>query len=286
MARAQHAATLLSDGRVLITGAGSNSSTLAELYDPTAGTFGSTGSLLYPHDDSTATLLADGRVLVVGGPGNLLAEVYDPATGKFTYSSNGGATKDFRFSHTATLLPDGRVLIVGGSSRSEWGPGEVLASAELYDPNKGTFELTGSMSVARNLHTATLLPDGRVLITGGENALTPSLSSAEIYDPTTGTFAATGSMVTARTAGTATLLPSGAVFIAGGASGSSGLDVVASVELYDSQTGQFRAAGSMTEPRFAHAATLLPDSRLLITGGYSLRGQAGRELATAELCRL
>ena len=102
-----------------------------------------------------ATLLQDGRVLVVGNggestPSSKVAEVYDPATGRF---SRTGSMKVGRWLHTATLLPDGRVLILGGRSPQD----SVYTSAELYDPRSGTFSSAGSMgegSTAADGHPA------------------------------------------------------------------------------------------------------------------------------------
>lgn len=112
-----------------------------------------------------------------------------------------------RYAHTATLLTNGKVLIVGGYNINLH---NVLNSAELYDPNTGTFSATGNMATARNGHIATLLPNGKVLITGGDNTSTV-LNSPELYDPTTGTFSLTGNMATARIYHSATLLANGKV---------------------------------------------------------------------------
>ena len=101
-----------------------------------------------------------------------------------------GSLGTARSSHTATLLPSGKVLVAGGETDG----GDVLSSAELYDPAAGTWTATGSMGTARELHTATLLPSGKVLVAGGFLPVV-SLTSAELYDPATGTWTATGSLV-------------------------------------------------------------------------------------------
>jgi hypothetical protein len=140
-----------------------------------------------------------------------------------------------RAGHTATLLGSGQVLVVGGNGVSG-GTLTLLASAELYDPTVGTFAATGSLTVARYNHTATLLTNGMALIAGGLDVV--ALASAELYDPSAGTFTATGSMVAGRDSHTATLLGNGEVLIAGGngnaaSSTSSSGYVLASAELYE-----------------------------------------------------
>jgi hypothetical protein len=120
-----------------------------------------------------------------------------------------------RASHTATLLPDGTVLLAGGFQEDGRGRELSIASAEIYDPTSGQFRATGSLREARNSHTATLLPDGTVLLAGGWGS-DGRLASAELYDSTSGQFRATGSLSTPREGMTATLLNDGTVLIAGG----------------------------------------------------------------------
>jgi phosphohistidine swiveling domain-containing protein len=191
VARRQHAATLLQNGMVLLAGGfvpptstGNNDGLVnAELYDPATATFTATGSMRAPRSSLTATLLKSGAVLVAGGPHGFegyfpsnVQDLYDPATGKF--SSTGLMTAARAFCAT-TLLPSGLVLITGGYQ----GGGSYsifLTSAELYDPGTGTCTATASMAAERELHTATALPDGTVLIAGGDSRGS-SLASAELY---------------------------------------------------------------------------------------------------------
>ncbi|MFY9805298.1 MAG: kelch repeat-containing protein [Candidatus Acidiferrales bacterium] len=218
--RGGHTATLLGNGKVLIAGGADQDPTgtglaTAELYDPGANAFTQTGNMTVGRYLDTATLLQNGKVLIVGGAATSTAdpvasaELYDPATGTFTTT---GAMAAGREQHTATLLSDGRVLIAGGLISTGMGDLQPTATAEVYDPTTGTFSTTGTMAEARSLHTATLLPSGKVLVAGGgvEN------STAELYDPAAGTFSITGGMEIGRSGHTATLLPNGSVLVAGG----------------------------------------------------------------------
>src|SRR3972149_1591656 len=140
----------------------------------------------------------------------------------------------------------------------------------------GVFKSLGGMTTMRYNHTATLLPNGKVLITGGwSNGDTP-LSSAELYDPSTGTFVATGSMSTARYDYTTTLLTNGNVLITGGRYNFTDLS---SAELYDPVEGIFTSTGSMSAVRVSHTATLLSNGNVLITGGSG----SSTPLSCAEL---
>jgi hypothetical protein len=267
-------ATLLKDGRVLILGGGAAT---AELYDPATGRFTQTGSPIVNRQFDTATLLKDGRVLIAGGAlantTELLntAELYDPATGKFSQTGSMNVVRGFQ---TATELVDGRVLIAGGRTIAAAGGSEQddVASAEVYDPATGEFSATGSMSRPREGHTATLLPDGRVLVAGGDTVQLVAAStngdtssSAELYDPTTGTFSPTGSMISGRANHTATLLTNGRVLVAGGLS-SGNARPVDSAELYERATGTFSQIGTLLKKADAVSATLLDNGAVLLLG--------------------
>ena len=146
-----------------------------------------------------------------------------------------------------------------------------LASMQPCAATPFEWEYTGSLKTARFHHTATLLPDGRVLVVGGEQAHTP-LASAELYDPATGTWSATGSLNTARYDHTATLLRNGMVLVAGG-----NPDELDSAELYDPATGTWSVTDSLNDGRADHVETLLPNGMVLVAGGTNF------EIDTAEL---
>jgi hypothetical protein len=139
------------------------------------------------------------------------------------------------------------------------------------------FEETGGLANARYEHTATLLPNGNVLVAGGSGR-SGAFTSAELYNPALGTWAATGSLLTARFRHTATLLPNGKVLVAGGRD--SGFNALASAELYDPASGAWTATGSLVTARDYHTATLLPNGKVLVAGGQDSGFNA---LASAEL---
>ncbi len=282
-ARYSHTATLLSRepcgsdcGKVLVVGGvgpGFTELGSAELYNPADATWADAGSIT-PRDGHTATLLADGRVLVVGGldaGGGPLASatVYDPAAGTW---SDGDSLATARASHTATLLEGdcggncGKVLVVGGV-----GATASLSSAELWDPSTGGWSAAGDLTTPTDGHTATLLQDGRVLISGGgsSDGLNPrvTLASAQLFDPKTAAWSNAASLQVPRSLHTATLLGDGSVLAAGGSQ-------LSSAERYhpDGGGGSWSTVSDLTTARDTHAASLLPDGGVLVAGGNTPAG--------------
>jgi hypothetical protein len=281
-ARAQHTATLLTTGKVLMTGGtqsgGFSGLASAELYDPKSGTFIRTGNMDAGRRMHTATLLPDGRVLIVGGYGAAgatlnSAELYDPSSGTFTAAGNMVTA---RGGHSAILLPNSTVLIVGGYGTNAY---PNVAPAEIYDPSSGTFAAAAEY-VARGgcdfCAPSVRLTDGTVLF--------PGQYPAQVYDPVTNSFTPAGMMKDEQSA--ATLLTTGKVLFAGGESDFLGRSATA--ELYDPDMHTFTLIASMAWRRSWHTLTLLPNGQALAAGGEtdSCSGNAcyfAGSLATAEL---
>ncbi len=204
---------------------------------------------------------------------SVLLVMAEPSAGDSGTFQQTGSLHTGRYFHTATLLPNGKVLVAGG--RTGFPSGTIIASAELYDPVTGIWTTTGSLGTARWLDTATLLPNGKVLVVGGQGN-SSTLATTELYDPATGIWTATGNLGSARFEHTATLLPNGKVLVAGGLGNS---NTLASAELYDPATESWTATGSLATARNLFTATLLLSGKALAAGGIGDTGY----LASAEL---
>ena len=277
IARADHWATLLPDGRVLIVGGRScvlcttdPAESSAEFYDPSAGKFTAAEVTLITRGNHEAVVLSDGNLRFLDGialqdgktffANAVSAEIYDPVSDRL--SATGAYAHPAPLSWTTgTLLLDGRVLLTGCAQQCSTGV------TELFDPQNGRFSATGPMKGWLNINTATLLLDGKILFVGNEeNDGLPG--EAEIYDPASGSFTFIGNTTAPHEFSAAVRLLDGTVLIAGGqvpgGAGSSGAD------LYIPATGTFISAGDMTVGRHEHTATLLRDGSVLIAGGYSV----------------
>lgn len=228
------------------------------------------GSLQFPRALHTATLLPDGTIVVVGGTNGLnilgTAEVYDPNSQKSVLAKN--TMRDVRDLHTATLLPNGRVLIAGGFTTNAVSSTSTNG-AEIYYPDTRVFVPTGSMGTARRNHTATSLPDGTVLVVGGQSTTTIT-NTAEIYHSTTGFWTPAANMPAALQQHTATLLRDGRVMVCGGTNAGGPQK---NCYAYNYTNDSWAALANLPVTLYAHTATLLFDGRVLVAGGNNGFGE-------------
>jgi hypothetical protein len=284
--RIGHAAVTLDDGRVMAMGGynpyvpGSGFDpvfTSTEIYDPSARKFTGGPKMNFPRRHHVVTRLRDGKWLLTGGiqlRGNGFGasantEQYDPASNQFT---PGTRMNQGRWLHTATLLNDGRVLIVGGRDNNCTGNCDVysLRTAEIFDPSTGLFTPTADLHISRYGHTATLLPDGRVLILGGESTEviedgSDEVKTTEIYDPASGQFSLGPELILGRSSHTATWLNCGKILLAGGYR-VSGFGTERT-EIFDPSTGTSMEGPAMSEFHIRGTATKLPSGEVLIFAG-------------------
>lgn len=286
--RYYHTATLLDDGRVLVTG-GHNSIVnhapipapvaSTELLDPITGTSTAGPDLNQARGRHTATKTPDGLVFLMGGP--YLIECFDPQSNTVR---GVGALNPPREGHSSVLLPSGKILVVGGGS----------SVCDLFDPATGATQqvgwlhsLDGRTSLDRSSLSAHLMPNGKVLIAGGFGS-TPEwgylgpMKVAEIFDPATNLCTLTTPLNLARCFHGSLTLPDGKIMILGGM----GFDgttrqSLASTEIFDPDTGGFAVGPSMVSPRHDFKIAPLQDGRFYISGGQSYKDNlvTGRSIA-------
>lgn len=213
--------------------------------------------------------LASMTILLIGCGGGGGGNSSSPTGPSFSMISSTMTVP--RAEHTQVTLKDGSVLITGGFSSASF-PGAALNTAELFDPVSNTFTaISNVMQSLRTNHTATLLPDGKVLLAGGQidNNNGNGSDTAELYDPATQTFTAVAARMTSPRGGhAAVLLNDGTVLLMGGFNNSS--TALKTAEIYDPAAKTFTALGAlMNSPRSEFSATLLPDGKVLIAGGQS-----------------
>ncbi len=268
--RSGHTATLLKDGRILLTGGmvsvvGQELPTAsAEIYDPRTNTLAGAAKMSVARAGHTATLLDDGDVLITGGVDERQVtesvELYRAAVGDFVTVAPMQLARE---RHSATLLKNGAVLITGGSIV------QPSNEVEIYNPETRTFRSTGPMNAKRAAQTSTLLPDGQVLITGGAESLNSVLASVEIFDPKSESFKFAGKMQARRYKHSAVLLSNGMVLVLGGADERDWSGRRNSVEIYDPLENRSQIAGNMNRARFKfpNAVVRLSTGEVVVGGG-------------------
>lgn len=250
-----------------------------------SGSWRPAGTTATQHEGHTATLLNDGTVLVAGGgpsgdPGTAV-EIYDPAANSWVA---GPPMATPRTGHTAVRLDDGRVLVIGGMNAGRDAPDTPVASGELYDPATHSWSTAGSMAQARFQPTATVLPDGRVLVTGGYAGAGQVTATAELFDPLGGRWSPAAPMATPRTEHVALLLHNGKVLVAGGvATGDNPDGSLASAELYDFAGNRWDAAAKMPAGHAGPVAAVLRNGDALVAGGVDYQGGFGMAVQAVDL---
>ena len=276
VARSQHTATLLSDGRVLVAGGemdGGSTLFSSEIYDPVQNTWTVAASLNIARKRHTATLLSNGTVLVTGGLSDAgtvsSAEVFDPGANTW---SNTSSMSIARQSHTATVLPNGKVLVAGGAKQANGSAGATVAainSSEIFDPSSNGWTPAPNMAKAHFFHTAILLPNNKVLIASGALTQSPNFTTnpfAELYDYTTNAWTPGGMLATGRSQAVLAQITFGRILVAGGVNGTNRL---ASAELYDSQANSWSGTGALIVGRSLHTATVLSSGQVLVIAGFN-----------------
>ncbi|MBI2392889.1 MAG: hypothetical protein HYV09_25110 [Deltaproteobacteria bacterium] len=247
--RISHAQVLLRSGKVLLAGGSGASS--AELFDPATGASTATGSLSVVREGASATLLPSGKALIAGGSGTSTAELYDEATGKFTVLPSTMSAPHAQ--HGAVLLGDGRVLIIDGQA------------SELFDPSTETFTKGPALSAERDGRTASLLPNGDVVI-GGKSLTLP----LERWDQATSAFSLAGPIVKTVRGQSAAGLPFGRVLFGFGTD-AAGYATQGSAWIFDplGEDGRGATAQTGNAPVARRETIVTPLARggLLVAGG-------------------
>jgi hypothetical protein len=275
---AGHTATLADDGKVVLIGGTRGEPTSSysiDVYDPASGGFRQIGTLRDGRFGHTATRLVDGRILVAGGvttAGTPWAELVNERTGA-SVALPPPARR--RIGHAATPLGNGRVLITGGAVIGEGGA--VSDTAEIFDAATGQFRLVQQrMYMRRANHSATLMPDGRVLILGGLTAPGGSYEIAEIFDPRNEAFTAVGAVDNRERGLHATVqLPDGSVLMLGGETYTT--RALNAVQRFDGTTYASSVLANLLRPRTLVEGAVSRDGRVFLFGG-----EAGEDPVVTE----
>ncbi|MGQ9797729.1 MAG: T9SS type A sorting domain-containing protein [Ignavibacterium sp.] len=262
IARVGHAMVVLPNGDVLVSGNDADSiQSSAEIYEFSTGKWRYTTPMNVPRTLHNLVLLNTGKVLAIGGLMERSCELFDPQTETWTMTDS---IPTFRYGgETVTELADGRIMVAGGHYFDTTSLNYFnLNKVDIYNPITESWSQASSMHLERNNHRATLLSDGRVLVTGG---VSDSLSTcpSEIYNPITNSWELTGNLQEKRSAHAAILLKNGNVFVSGGSSNT--------CEIFDTTINQWVFVDNMLMPRTYHKIYYLNKAdKLLIVGSGML----------------
>ncbi|HET7152830.1 MAG TPA: kelch repeat-containing protein, partial [Candidatus Kapabacteria bacterium] len=229
--------------------------------------------------------LKDGRALSMGGydaNGTPLqsCEIYDPATEKWSETTPMSIA---RARETATVLPNGKVVVIGGEYAGDSYSGTPTNSVEIFDPPTETWSSAGTIIDARQNHTATLLEDGTILLTGGYSGY-GFLNSCEIYDPVSQTSHLVAPLIEERYDHQAILLSTGEALVAGGRIGGTDGIFLNECEIYNPVNNTWRQVDSMSQPRQSgFILTQFSDNTILAAGGRNTSTSAGPGSETLDL---
>jgi|GEM_PF-5645492 len=298
--RSHHTATLLDDGSVLVVGGQSEdhqATNRVEIFDPVDGSWRDVASLSDARYAHTATRLNDGRVLVIGGVNaSSKVEIYDPQNDQWITSADLNVG---RYGHRDVMLPTGHVLALGGYGIATNNL-EVLQSVEFYDVENDSWTEIADLLEPRTSHTATLLPNGLLIVVGGDRSATSEtnmLSSVELLDTTQELQNATwqpGAHLAISIRGhTAIALPksskhsNGALLISGGLTSYGLMNDYSSagVYLYDpdiGEAGYWHTKRALKVSRYNHVSTLLPNNQIFIFGGLEKDTEKRNKLVETE----
>jgi hypothetical protein len=270
LAKREHAAITLKDGRVLVAGGmvpNSTTSSFAEIYNPGTGRWTATGQMNTAFFRSMALQLPDGRVMVAARDDTgHHAEIYDPASG--TFSKSGDMVEQTSW-HGMVVLADGRVLKMGGYTAAGYS-----RNAEIWDPSTNTWSATGQMAVARQDIQPVLLPDGKVLVAGGHSSTW--LKTTEIYDPVSGTFSPGSDMPMAFSPRSSAMLGNGNFIFN---------DPYNRLLLqYQPSSGTWNYTGPTRDTLREGSITRLPDGGLLLAGGAAMNDATNYAAVFDQAC--
>lgn len=265
--RRHHITVLLPTGEVLVAGGTDNPQhalSSCEIYDPVMETWRQSTSMTIPRERHTATMLSNGELYVIAGNRGStgrneltgLIEKYSAVNDTWTPAGNLNIPRQ---NHTATLLQDGRILVTGGYT------GYVSdVSCEIFDPSNGSSTIVAALNIGRHDHQAVALPDGKVLVAGGRGNRYEN--TCELYDPAVNSWTLIDDMEQARAIGSLALFNDGTVLTTGGRNSHEA--IAPGAELLDLNTMTWETIEPLQQARHWQGATLLPNNRYLITGGY------------------